>query len=48
MPDDPSSMSSQSPAAQVANVAGLVDYQAGGIISRQIVKKSTGNVTIFA
>ena len=25
-----------------------MDYQAGGIVSRQIVKKTTGNVTLFA
>jgi quercetin dioxygenase-like cupin family protein len=30
------------------NIAGLVDYQAGGIVSRQVVKKAGGNVTLFA
>jgi quercetin dioxygenase-like cupin family protein len=29
-------------------VAGLVDYQTGGIVSRQVIKKATGNVTAFA
>jgi quercetin dioxygenase-like cupin family protein len=33
---------------EVAKAAELVNYQAGSIVSRQIVKKSTGNVTIFA
>lgn len=30
------------------SVATLVAYQPGGIVSRQIVKKATGNVTAFA
>ena len=29
-------------------LASLVDYQPGGIVSRTLVKKSTGNVTLFA
>ncbi|SPE62260.1 conserved hypothetical protein [Verrucomicrobia bacterium] len=33
---------------EVAKAAELVNYQDGSIVSRQIVKKSTGNVTIFA
>ena len=28
--------------------SGLVNYQDGSIVSREIVKKPTGNVTIFA
>lgn len=32
----------------VAKAAELVNYQDGSSVSRQIVKKSTGNVTIFA
>jgi quercetin dioxygenase-like cupin family protein len=35
-------------ATEPVNAAGLVEYQAGGIVSRQIVKKTTGNVTLFA
>ena len=34
--------------AQVAKASGLVNYQDGSIVSREIVKKPTGNVTIFA
>jgi quercetin dioxygenase-like cupin family protein len=34
--------------AEVAKAAELVTYQDGSIVSREIVKKSTGNVTIFA
>lgn len=34
--------------AQVAKVPELVNYQDGAVVSREIVKKPTGNVTIFA
>jgi quercetin dioxygenase-like cupin family protein len=34
--------------AEVAKAADLVNYQDGSIVSREIVKKPTGNVTIFA
>ncbi len=34
--------------AQVANAAGLVEYQPGSIVSREILKKNTGKVTLFA
>jgi quercetin dioxygenase-like cupin family protein len=34
--------------AEIAEVTGLVNYQDGSIVSREIVKKPTGNVTIFA
>jgi quercetin dioxygenase-like cupin family protein len=33
---------------EVAKAAELVNYQEGSIVSRQIVKKPAGNVTIFA
>ncbi len=33
---------------QVLNAAGLVDYQAGAVVSRTVIKKETGTVTIFA
>jgi quercetin dioxygenase-like cupin family protein len=36
------------PGAETARAAGLVNYQDGSIVSREIVKKPTGNVTIFA
>ncbi len=35
-------------ASQVTNVAELVSYQDGSIVSREIVKKPTGTVTAFA
>ena len=34
--------------AEVAKAADLVNYQDGSIVSREIVKKPTGTVTIFA
>lgn len=36
------------PGGEVAKAAELVNYQDGSIVSRLIVKKPTGNVTIFA
>jgi quercetin dioxygenase-like cupin family protein len=33
---------------EVMSVVRLVEYQAGGIVSRQLVKKAAGNVTAFA
>ena len=34
--------------AEVAEAAELVNYQDGSIVSREIVKKPAGNVTLFA
>jgi hypothetical protein len=34
--------------AQVARAAELVNYQDGAIVSRELIKKPTGTVTIFA
>lgn len=34
--------------AQVARAIGLVSYQEGAVVSREIVKKPTGSVTLFA
>ena len=33
---------------QVLNMADLVDYQNGAVVSRQIINKQTGTVTVFA
>ncbi len=30
------------------SLAGLVEYQAGAVVSREVVKKPTGTVTVFA
>ena len=33
---------------KAVNLAGLVEYQAGSVVSREVVKKPTGTVTVFA
>ena len=34
--------------ARALNTLGMVEYQAGSVVSRQIVKKAIGTVTLFA
>lgn len=34
--------------AQAAPLSGLVEYQAGSVVSREILKRATGRVTLFA
>ena len=34
--------------AKTLNLAGTVDYQDGTVVSKQIIKKDIGNVTMFA
>ncbi len=34
--------------ARAANLAGLVEYQPGSVVSREIVRKAAGTVTVFA
>lgn len=34
--------------AKAANVATLVDYQSGAVVSRTIIERNTGTVTLFA
>jgi len=36
------------PAGQAARMADLADYREGSVVSRTIVRKETGNVTLFA
>jgi quercetin dioxygenase-like cupin family protein len=45
---DTSSNSKGLPGAQVAKAGKLVNYQDGAVVSRQILKKPTGNITLFA
>ena len=33
---------------RAANAAGLIEYQEGAIVSREILKQKTGGVTLFA
>jgi quercetin dioxygenase-like cupin family protein len=35
-------------AAQAVNLNGLIDYQAGSVVSRTIIDKKAGTVTLFA
>jgi quercetin dioxygenase-like cupin family protein len=34
--------------AQVVDLASMVDYQEGSVVSRTIVEKNTGTITLFA
>jgi quercetin dioxygenase-like cupin family protein len=36
------------PSAEVADLAGLVKYQEGAVVSRTLVGRATGTVTLFA
>lgn len=36
------------PLSQVFELTGLIDYQTGAVVSRTVVNKPTGTVTIFA
>jgi quercetin dioxygenase-like cupin family protein len=36
------------PSAEVIHLADLVNYQEGSVVSRTIVKRATGTVTLFA
>ena len=44
MPTKPNGL----PGARVAKIAEFVNYQDGAVVSREIVRKPTGNVTLFA
>ena len=48
MPDKPSAKLKGLPGAHIARASELVAYQDGAVVSREIVRKPTGNVTIFA
>ena len=48
MQDEKSSKETKFVPAQAIKAAGLVDYQPGSIVSREILKKTTGKVTVFA
>ncbi|MFZ5819113.1 MAG: cupin domain-containing protein [Chloroflexota bacterium] len=39
---------STAPKSETLNLAGLVSYQTGSVVSRQITKADSGNVTLFA
>jgi quercetin dioxygenase-like cupin family protein len=48
MPYDTEFKSKGLPGAQAAKATELVSYQAGAIVSRELVNKPTGSVTAFA
>jgi quercetin dioxygenase-like cupin family protein len=48
MPQDADPKSKGFPAAHASNAAELVAYQDGAVVSREIVKRPAGNVTLFA
>ena len=48
MKPEPPAKPKELPDAEVTKAAGLVDYQDGAIVSREMVKKPTGSVTLFA
>lgn len=33
---------------QVINLPSLIDYQTGSVVSREIIKKANGNITLFS
>lgn len=41
-------MSTENLEAKVAILNELIGYQSGSVVSRQLIKKNTGNVTLFA
>jgi quercetin dioxygenase-like cupin family protein len=48
MPGEKTPKAKGIPPAQTAKVAEIVRYQDGAIVSREVLKKGTGNVTFFA
>ena len=48
MKDDTPAKASQTPAAQTLSSVRLVEYQEGSVVSREVLKKPTGSVTVFA
>ena len=48
MPQDAEPKSKAFPAAHAGKIAELVAYQDGAVVSREIVKRPAGNVTLFA
>ncbi len=41
-------MNEENLVGKVSNMAGLVDYQAGAVVSRTIIDKPAGTLTLFA
>jgi quercetin dioxygenase-like cupin family protein len=47
-PEDKNAGAARFSPVQVVRVAGLVDYQTGSVVSREILKVPNGRVTVFA
>lgn len=45
---DTEAKASKTPAAQTLSPLRLVEYQDGSVVSREVLKKPTGSVTVFA
>ncbi len=41
-------MESETEVVEIGRLADMVDYQEGSVVSRTIIKKKTGTVTVFA
>jgi len=48
MSTQPGSNKGEMPPAEVVRLADLVNYQDGSVVSRTLVKRATGTVTLFA
>jgi quercetin dioxygenase-like cupin family protein len=48
MPPEKKPPPTSTPVAEAFALASLVDYQAGAVVSRTLVKRPTGTVTLFA
>ncbi len=48
MQDDKTTKDSKFAPAQAAKAGALVEYQSGSIVSREILKRNNGKVTLFA
>ena len=48
MSTSPGTNKGEMPVAQVVPLADLVDYQEGSVVSRTILKRATGTITLFA
>lgn len=48
MPNDKTTTEKRFAPAEVVKTSSLVDYQPGSVVSREILKKATGRVTLFA
>lgn len=48
MKNDTQAKAYKTPAAQTLSPVRLVEYQEGSVVSREVLKKPTGSVTVFA